>query len=122
MTSELRSNAGTPTFRAPELLKRWEEGKGHEISAYSPKVDLWSLGCIIFKMVQGEPLFQSDGQVLDETRLRKIVGSIPKKLMSKMKRPCIDFVASLVVIILKERNNTAMALNNRWIINPKMTK
>jgi serine/threonine protein kinase len=46
------SNLGTPLTMAPEVLDNKE---------YSAKVDLWSIGCVLFKLLFGkDPFFAFD--------------------------------------------------------------
>jgi len=44
---------GKPCYRAPELLQESE-------SRYNNKVDLWSLGCIMYEMISGQKPFSGD--------------------------------------------------------------
>ncbi|XP_058795036.1 serine/threonine-protein kinase fused [Phymastichus coffea] len=46
----LRSVKGTPLYMAPELIDELP---------YDHKVDLWSLGCIVYELVSGVPPFQT---------------------------------------------------------------
>ena len=65
MTMEISTTAylttiygrGTAGYRAPEILKE----PGH----YNKRSDIWSLGCILFELIAGEPPFTSDFQVFD---------------------------------------------------------
>ncbi|KAI9680097.1 MAG: Cell cycle serine/threonine-protein kinase cdc5/MSD2 [Caeruleum heppii] len=50
-----RTLCGTPNYIAPEVLEKGQ--KGHNF-----KVDIWSLGIIIFAMLTGFPPFQSNTQ------------------------------------------------------------
>lgn len=45
-------------YRAPEVVLR---------IPYSPKVDIWSLGCIVYELCTGEPLFpgQNEQELLE---------------------------------------------------------
>ena len=36
---------GTPNYIAPEIIEKWK--------GYSYEVDIWSLGCIIYALLQG---------------------------------------------------------------------
>lgn len=40
-------------YRAPEVVLR---------IPYSPKVDIWSLGCIVAELFTGEPLFPGNSE------------------------------------------------------------
>ena len=52
----LKSIKGTPLYIAPEIIKQ---------QAYTPKVDVWSLGVIFYEMAVGKrPFFATTTQVL----------------------------------------------------------
>ena len=48
-----RNGRGTPSYRAPELL---QEDK----AVFNNKVDIWSLGCILYELAAGKKAFSSD--------------------------------------------------------------
>ncbi|XP_054009358.1 serine/threonine-protein kinase fused-like [Hylaeus anthracinus] len=50
-TQVLTSIKGTPLYMAPELI---------EEHPYDHNADLWSLGCIVYQMIQGHPPFRTD--------------------------------------------------------------
>ena len=47
----LTTGVGTPVYAAPEILNR--------ISDYTEKVDLWSLGMVLFEMLFGKCIFEN---------------------------------------------------------------
>jgi len=51
------SMCGTPEYFAPEILKK----VGHNHS-----VDFWSLGCIIYEMVTGNPPFYTNSKNIND--------------------------------------------------------
>jgi hypothetical protein len=65
ITSEATSNDAVPTsygrgtggYRAPEIL--------NESSAFTNKVDIWALGCIIYELFTGKRAFKDDFGVSD---------------------------------------------------------
>lgn len=62
-------NLGTPDYMAPELIIH----KGY----YSSAVDVWSIGCILFEMLNGRPPFHADSV---KSIFEKIMeGYAPKK-------------------------------------------
>jgi len=54
-------------YRAPELILRDE--------IYGPKVDMWSLGCLLAEAASGRPLFQSDSEIDHLFRVFRLVGT-----------------------------------------------
>lgn len=63
---------GKPGYRAPELVLDPKQ-------TYNKKVDIWSLGCILFEMCTGKKAFVSDGAVLEfSRRSRKFDVTLPE--------------------------------------------
>lgn len=54
-------------YRAPELILRDE--------VYGPKVDVWSVGCLLAEAVTGKPLFPSDSEIDHLFRTFRLVGT-----------------------------------------------
>jgi cyclin-dependent kinase len=54
-------------YRAPELILRDE--------IYGPKVDTWSLGCLLAEAASGKPLFQSDSEIDHLFRVFRLLGT-----------------------------------------------
>ena len=42
-------------YRAPELI--------FGATDYTPQIDMWSLGCVLIEMINGEPPFVGDSQI-----------------------------------------------------------
>ncbi|RKK96371.1 hypothetical protein BFJ71_g7950 [Fusarium oxysporum] len=75
-------------LRAPEIILGGLLGKG---------IDIWAVGCLIFEMIFGRPLFVAiqslEGQDYDETsndenliQLWEVIGPLPKPLLEKWRR------------------------------------
>ncbi|KAI0415542.1 kinase-like domain-containing protein [Xylaria grammica] len=123
-TTIFKTIAGTEGYKAPEVVKAWDD-EGHDSDQrYDYNADIWSLGCVIFRMVTGSHLFTADTMVSNDKQLRKKVKSVPKKLRQEssggihISESGIKFVEKLIVISAKKRLNTegaGKALNN-WIL------
>ena len=55
---------GTAGYRAPELLR-------DERAGYNNKVDIWSIGCILYELASGRKLFDSDWRVHEYYRSKE---------------------------------------------------
>merc|ERR1719287_381565 len=54
-------------YRAPELILRDE--------IYGPKVDTWSVGCLLAEAATGKALFQSDSEIDHLFRTFRLIGT-----------------------------------------------
>jgi len=54
-------------YRAPELILRDD--------IYGPKVDTWSVGCLLAEAATGKPLFQSDSEIDHLFRTFRLIGT-----------------------------------------------
>lgn len=66
--------AGTPLYMAPEVLQH---------STYSSKVDIWSLGCIIYELVQRKFFLEVPPYVRDANELPKCVMASIERLLTE---------------------------------------
>ena len=53
-------------YKAPELLVS---------SPYDPSIDIWSVGCILFEMATGNPLFPGDGHMDQLMKIISVLGT-----------------------------------------------
>lgn len=62
---------GTPNYIAPEILNK----KGH-----SYEVDIWSIGCVMFTLMVGQPPFETKTLKDTYSRIRKCEYKLPQSL------------------------------------------
>ncbi|XP_049277580.1 serine/threonine-protein kinase fused [Anopheles funestus] len=99
-THVLTSIKGTPLYMAPELL---------EAKPYDHHADLWSLGCIIYEMLAGEPPFSSSSMI----HLVRLIRHQYIKWPSFLTSNCISFVQGLL-----ERDPAKRISWSRILIHP----
>ena len=80
---------GTPYYIAPEIIKR----KG-----YNNAVDWWSLGCLMYEMLFGKPLFNFSNANIEIDDYKK-----PIKLLNCFSEEAKDLISKLVDIDPKKR-------------------
>ena len=64
--------SGTQGYRAPELLRLG----ANSTSTYTNKVDIWSMGCILFELTTRNKAFESDWAVFEYCASQKNIGTI----------------------------------------------
>ncbi|TKR76936.1 hypothetical protein L596_017998 [Steinernema carpocapsae] len=90
------NQAGTRWYRAPELL--------FGATAYSPKIDMWSCGCVLAEFLNSSPMFPGRNDFEQIARIMNVLGnpsedtwpgweSLPdsKKITFEMVDPVLDW-------------------------------
>ncbi|XP_052903061.1 serine/threonine-protein kinase fused [Anopheles moucheti] len=101
-THVLTSIKGTPLYMAPELL---------EAKPYDHHADLWSLGCIIYEMLAGEPPFSSTSMI----HLVRLIRHQYIKWPSFLTTNCISFVQGLLERDPSKRISWSRILNHPFV-------
>jgi serine/threonine protein kinase len=83
---------GSPIYMAPEILQH---------KKYDAKVDLWSIGIILYEMLCAEPPFMASNHI----QLLKIIETTKFKFQKNIiiSSDCINIIESLLVVDPKER-------------------
>ncbi|KAJ5920772.1 CMGC/MAPK/P38 protein kinase [Penicillium verhagenii] len=63
----------TRYYRAPEIMLTWQN--------YGVEVDMWSSGCILAEMIQGQPLFPGKDHAHQFLIISDLLGSIPPEIL-----------------------------------------
>ncbi|KAI0522181.1 kinase-like protein [Xylaria bambusicola] len=115
-TTVFQTGIGTNGYKAPEVVEQWRrEGDESYLAArqtaYTFNVDIWSLGCIVYRMAKREHLF-TDNYSESDPALRERVKGIKTNLNKERRigRTGIDFVCGLIVIETKQRPDVGTAL------------
>ena len=95
----LKGRVGTYSYVAPEILCNY---------TYTPKIDSWSLGVCVYKMVIGNPPRTDIKQLTFDPQYNN-------KQWALYSDPCRDFVEKLLNIDVNKRISIADALNHAWI-------
>lgn len=64
-------------YRAPEILLELD---------YCEKIDIWSLGCILFELYMGWPLFMGEDEEDQLCKIVEVLGDIPEAMENKSPR------------------------------------
>lgn len=78
-------------YRAPEVMLDMD---------YNEKIDIWSLGCILFEMYTGTPLFVGRDEYEQLCRIVEVMGEFPSKMvrMSARRNELFDNEGKLVCV------------------------
>ncbi|KAI9364846.1 mitogen-activated protein kinase [Zopfochytrium polystomum] len=80
----------TRYYRAPEIMLTWQQ--------YDEAVDMWSVGCILAEMLEGQPLFPGKDHVHQFTIITELLGTPPEDVMRTVgSENTVRFVRSLPV-------------------------
>lgn len=102
----LTTRVGTPSYVAPEVLKN---------IPHDERVDLWSIGVILFVLLVGYPPFLEDDQSKLFQKIRNCDWSFDKEDWRHISSDAKDLIRGLLVANPKERWTMSEALRCRWI-------
>jgi serine/threonine protein kinase len=74
VTDHLTSYIQSRSYRAPEVVLGLP---------YGPKIDVWSLGCILCELLTGDVLFVNDTVPIILARMQSILGPIPTDMLDR---------------------------------------
>jgi WD40 repeat protein len=114
----LRTKTGTLTYQAPEINGYLDDGDDDELtSVYDNAVDMWSLGCVIYKIATQKVLFPQSSAVSNFCNGRR---PFPEQLLlAKMGMVGVEFVKSLIVPDPRQRLSAESALEASWLSQRK---
>jgi serine/threonine protein kinase len=111
--TELRTATGTQGYEAPEIRGYIEVEEDKVSSVYTNVVDIWSLGCVIYKVVAKQVPFQNGRDIkrFCDNRIPFPVQSLQGKLTANG----IDFLRSILVANPSDRPSAVVALQHPWL-------
>jgi serine/threonine protein kinase len=95
----LTGKVGTVSYVAPEILNN---------SDYTPKIDSWSLGVSIYKIIIGNPL-------INHTKIDFFNPTYKNHKWNTYSTECCDFVQQLLTINAINRLSIHDAINHSWV-------
>eukprot|EP00347_Sterkiella_histriomuscorum_P009960 403339215 len=104
---------GTPGYMAPESIKNCK---------FSLKSDIFSVGCLLFRMLTGENIFQgiNSMEILKSNVLCRDLNKIIENKLGSFTQYCRDVVSQCLNIKAEKRPESEEALQNIWFLKSKI--
>ena len=112
--SEMRTICGSPLYVAPEIL----DTKASD-TAYTPAVDMWSVGVILFILLSGYSPFDHDDEEQLFKHIREGVYCMDDRIWRYISEGAKDCVRKLLTVDVTHRMTATQALQHPWILAHK---
>ena len=100
---KLSAQCGSPAYVAPEVITGQQ---------YTPAVDMWATGCIMYALLCGElPFFEEDEQAM----FRRIAKANMHKPNEEISADGMDLLNKLLTVDKVKRLTAVEALEHKWI-------
>jgi len=109
--SMLQTMCGSPQYVAPEILD-----VGIVTQAYSPAVDMWSVGVILYILLSGYSPFDDDNDAVLFEKIRCGEYSLEDPVWSEVSEDAKSLLAQLLCVNSEERISASDALRHPWLL------
>jgi len=99
---------GTAEFQAPEMVSQIPDG-------YNYKIDMWSLGCLIYFLVVGHLPFEHRNRILLEQKIKNGTYLLDQLQWSSYSSNLKDLIKNLLCSDPNIRYTAKQALTHPWI-------
>ncbi|XP_071521157.1 serine/threonine-protein kinase Chk2 isoform X2 [Panulirus ornatus] len=113
--SQMTTFCGTPTYIAPELLD-------FGALSYTNKVDLWSLGVVLFVSLACYSPFSATDEATLRYQIRNAVFSFQHRLWTEISEGAKDLITKLMVSEPSQRLDIEQTLRHPWLQDEVMQK
>lgn len=102
----MSTRCGTPGYVAPEIISKMP---------YTEKVDLWSVGVVVYIMLCGRPPFYGENDVAVMRKITQGKYKFPKQYWSNVSDDAKSFITHLLQVNPTQRPTCAEALQHKWL-------
>jgi len=102
----MSTRCGTPGYVAPEVISKMP---------YTEKVDLWSVGVVVYIMLCGRPPFYGENDVAVMRKITAGKYKFPKQHWGHVSEDAKSFITHLLQVNPAQRPTCAEALQHKWI-------
>eukprot|EP00877_Chromochloris_zofingiensis_P004633 jgi/Chrzof1/14170/Cz08g28020.t1 len=106
----LSTMCGSPQYVAPEVL-----GVGDGLKEYSPAVDMWSVGVILFILLSGYSPFDDDNDAVLFEKIKSGNYDADDPIWDNVSPEAKDIVAKLLTVDADHRLSAEQALRHPWV-------
>uniref|UniRef100_A0A383VKX5 Protein kinase domain-containing protein n=1 Tax=Tetradesmus obliquus TaxID=3088 RepID=A0A383VKX5_TETOB len=106
----LSTMCGSPQYVAPEVL-----GVGDGLKEYSPAVDMWSVGVILFILLSGYSPFDDDNDAVLFEKIKSGNYDADDPIWENISAEAKDVVAKLLTVDAEARLTADEALAHPWV-------
>jgi serine/threonine protein kinase len=111
-TTAFQTKAGTQSYMAPEMLNYLDDD--NDTGEYTNAVDLWAVGCIVYRLVTGKVPFPP-GRLLMKYCSDKSLFPLDPLFDCDIKSDGAKFIRELLAPYPDDRPSASEALKHSWI-------
>ena len=115
--SQLRTICGSPLYVAPEILDI-----GANVETYTPAVDMWSIGVMLYILLSGNSPFENDDEQSLFQMIRLGEYSMDDHLWDHVSDEAKDCVQRLLTVNTSVRMTITQALEHPWVLGLTKSK
>lgn len=114
--SVLKTLCGTPLYVAPEILLN--SGRG----SYTKKVDIWSLGVVLFTCLSGTLPFSEDYGTPVAEQIKKGDFSFTHSAWRSVSQVAKTLIMEMLTVNYNQRPNIDYILRHKWLKDPEVVR